>query len=281
MDPLTDRQPKVQKFRTSDGLQLGFVTDDYTDPWRTSDTVVLLHAAQGCARRFHAWVPYLAREFCVVRLDIRGHGESEVPDPTSALDIDRLVADVIELIDHLGCERVHLAGSSAGAMIAMSTAMEYQHRVMSLASFAAPAGMSDVAFDLEAWAADIKGKGMRKFLSDSLWHRFDVDLTDPRLIEWWLDLAAETNSDLDYAARFVSVIAGLDLRNGLGKIACPTLSVVPGDDPEHSIAEYEILRDRIRNIEFVVFNGFRHNITDAVPNRCAKQLRNFLTGLYK
>ena len=276
---MTDRRPEVRNFRTSDGLRLGFVTDDYTDPWRPSDTVVLLHAAQGCARRFYAWVPHLAREFCVVRPDIRGHGESEVPGPTSALDMDRLVADVIELIDHLGCERVHLAGSSAGAMIAMCAAMENPHRVQSLASFAAPAGMSDVAFDLEAWAADIKAKGMRKFLSDSIWHRFDVDHTDPRLIEWWLDLAAETNADLDYAARFVSVMASLDLRDRLGKIACPTLSVVPGDDPEHSLAEYEILRDRIRNIEFVVFNGFRHNITDAVPDRCAKQLRDFLTGL--
>ena len=61
--------------------------------------------------------------------------------------------------------------------------------------------------------------------------------------------------------------------------ACPTLSVVPGDDPEHSLAEYKILRERVRNIEFVVFRGFRHNITDAVPDRCAKRLREFLTGL--
>ena len=276
---MTGRQPVVRSFRTSDGLRLGYVTDDHTDPWRPSDTLVLLHAAHGCARRFYAWVPHLAREFRVVRPDLRGHGESEVPGPTSALDFDRLVADVIELIDHLGCERVHLAGSSAGAMIAMRAAMEHPHRVSSLASFAATAGVRDAAFDFEAWAAAIKAKGMRKFLSDSIWHRFDVDHTDPRLIEWWLDLAAETNTDLDYAARFVSVMTRVDLRDGLGKIACPTLSVVPGDDPEHSLAEYEILRERVRNIEFVVFRGFRHNITDAVPDRCAKRLRDFLTGL--
>ncbi len=276
---MTGRQPVVRGFRTSDGLRLGYVVDDYTDPWRPSDTLVLLHAAHGCARRFYAWIPHLAREFRVVGPDLRGHGESEVPGRSSALDFDRLVADVIELIDHLGCERVHLAGSSAGAMIAMRAAMEHPHRVRSLASFAATAGMSHAAIDFKEWAAAIKAKGMRKFLSDSIWHRFDVDHTDPRLIEWWLDLAAETNADLDYAARFVSVMARLDLRDGLGKIACPTLSVVPGDDPEHSLAEYEILRERVRNIEFVVFRGFRHNITDAVPDRCAKRLRDFLTGL--
>ncbi|MCZ6858524.1 MAG: alpha/beta hydrolase [Gemmatimonadetes bacterium] len=276
---MTSGRPIGRSFRTSDGLRLSYVTDDYTDPWQSNDTLVLLHAAQGCARRFYAWVPHLARQFRVVRLDLRGHGESEVPGPNSTLDVDRLVADVIELIDHLGSERVHLAGSSAGAMIAMRASMNHPHRVQSLASFAATAGMRDTAFDFEAWAAAIKAKGMRKFLSDSIWHRFDVDHTDPGLVEWWLDLAASSNADLDYAARFVSVMVNLDLRDGLERIACPTLSVVPGSDPEHSLAEYEILRERIRNIEFVVFRGFRHNITDAVPDRCAKQLRDFLDGL--
>jgi len=276
---VTSGQPVGRSFRTSDGLRLSYIMDDYTDPWRPSDTLVMLHAAQGCARRFYAWVPHLARDFRVVRLDIRGHGDSEVPGPKSALDIDRLAADVIELIDHVGSERVCLAGSSAGAMIAMRTAMNYPHRVRGLACFAGTAGMKDMDFDFEAWAADIKLKGMRKFLSDSMWHRFDIDHTEPRLIEWWLDLAASSNADLDYAARFVSVMAKLDLRDELGKIACPTLSVVPGDDPEHSLAEYEILRERIPSIEFVVFRGFRHNITDAVPDRCAKRLCNFLVGL--
>ena len=276
---MTCQHPGAQTFRTSDGLRICYFTDDYTDPWRPNDTLILLHAAQGCAQRFYAWVPHLARAVRVVRPDLRGHGASEVPDPASALDIDRLVADVIELSDHLGCERVHLAGSSAGAMIAMRLAMEHPHRVLSLASFAATAGMKGAAFDFEAWITTIKTKGMRRFLSDSIWHRFDVERTDPRLIKWWLDLAAGSNSDLDYAARFVSVMAALDLRDGLERITCPTLAVVPGDDPEHAPAEYEILRERIHDIEFVVLPGYPHNITDAVPDRCAKLLHDFQAGV--
>jgi 3-oxoadipate enol-lactonase len=61
-------------FTTSDGLRLAYDYDDFTDPWRPAPTVLLLHAAMGSARRYFAWVPHLARDYRVVRLDLRGHG---------------------------------------------------------------------------------------------------------------------------------------------------------------------------------------------------------------
>jgi 3-oxoadipate enol-lactonase len=267
-------------FETSDGLRLAYVIDDFTDPWRPSETLVLLHAAQGCGRRFHAWVPHLARNFRVVRPDLRGHGASEIPVAANGLTIERLVRDVVELCDHLDCAQVHVAGSSAGAMIALRTAIDHPDRVSTLASFAATAGMKRVAFDFDSWTAAIKVKGIRAFLADSLWHRFDVATTDPRLIEWWLDLAAATNPDLDYAARFVAVMRSLDLRPELSRIDCPALVVVPSNDPEHALAEYEVLRDGIRGLRFVVVDAAYHNITDAIPDRCARELHAFLTAAH-
>ncbi len=86
----------MAKFTASDGLRLSYISDDYTDPWRKSDTLVMVHAAMGSARRFYAWVPHLARDFRVVRLELRGHGESEIPGPTQ-LTFERLRQDVVEL----------------------------------------------------------------------------------------------------------------------------------------------------------------------------------------
>jgi hypothetical protein len=37
-----------------------------------------------------------------------------------------------------------------------------------------------------------------------------------------------------------------------------------------------VLEERIANCEFVVYDGLPHNITDAVPDRCAKDYRRFL-----
>ena len=34
----------MHKFRASDGLAIAYALDDYTDPWRTPETVILVHA---------------------------------------------------------------------------------------------------------------------------------------------------------------------------------------------------------------------------------------------
>ena len=82
--------------------------DDYTDPWKPADTLILVHAAMGSSKRFYAWVPHLARHVRVVRIDMRGHGSSGIPGPDQ-LSPQRLVQDVIELADRVGARRFHVA----------------------------------------------------------------------------------------------------------------------------------------------------------------------------
>ena len=93
----------MDSFTASDGLHLGYCVDDFTDPWKKAPILLLLHAAMGSARRYYAWVPPLCRHYRVVRMDLRGHGSSEVPPADRELTLERLVRDVIELMDHLGC----------------------------------------------------------------------------------------------------------------------------------------------------------------------------------
>src|SRR5207249_9635989 len=101
---------------------LAYYVDDFTDPWRRPPTL-LLHAAMGSARRYFAWVPHLARDWRVVRLDLRGHGNSPVPSADRPLVLDRLVADVGELLDHLGVDSAHIVGNSAGGYLGQQLAM--------------------------------------------------------------------------------------------------------------------------------------------------------------
>ena len=95
----------MHSFLASDGNRIAYAIDDYTDPWHPPDTLLLLHAAMGSSKRWYAAVPALSRHYRVVRLDLRGHGESQVPPPEPPLSMDRLVKDVRELLDHLGARR--------------------------------------------------------------------------------------------------------------------------------------------------------------------------------
>ena len=263
----------MQTFRASDGLALAYRVDDFTDPWATPETLVMLHAAMGSSRRFYAWVPHLAREFRVVRLDLRGHGASAIP-AADGLTLDRLARDVIDLADHLGVERFHLAGSSAGAIISLATAITYSERIRTLAAFATTPGLKPSNVNAAAWVAEIRAKGVRKFLAERIGERFDLGTVEPGFVDWFLDESAKTSPEL--LARFVPLMTTVDLTADLARIRCPTLAVVPDHDPISTMAQYEVLRDRIPDCEFVVYSGLPHNITDAAPDRCAADLRRFL-----
>jgi 3-oxoadipate enol-lactonase len=264
----------MTSFLASDGTRLAYRIDDWTDPWTWPEILVLLHAAMGSSRRLYAWVPHLARHLRVVRLDLRGHGRSEVPTPASPLTLDRLARDVVELLDHLGVDRVHLAGSSAGAIISMQVAIAYPERVRTLADFASTPGLKPSNVDAGAWVRQIQRKGVRGFLADTIADRFDLSTVEPGFVEWFLDESAKTSPD--WLARFIPLMASVDLSGELSRIRCPMLAVVPDHDPISSMAQYEVIRERVRDVEFVVYERLPHNITDAVPDRCAEELRRFI-----
>jgi pimeloyl-ACP methyl ester carboxylesterase len=174
----------MNTFTSSDGLRLAYYVDDFTNPWAKVPTVLLLHAAMGSARRYFGWVPHLCRAYRVVRLDLRGHGASQVPPADQALTLERLVADVVELIDHLGLTAVHVVGNSAGGYLGQQLAMTRPARVASLSLYGSTPGLKNS--QAPSWIPQIQAKGMRGFLAETIRDRLPRD-ADPGLVEWFLD----------------------------------------------------------------------------------------------
>ena len=63
-------------FAISPGVTLNYSVDDFTDGWTKPPTVLLLHGLAESGEAFRAFVPALARQARVVRLDLRGYGGS-------------------------------------------------------------------------------------------------------------------------------------------------------------------------------------------------------------
>jgi 3-oxoadipate enol-lactonase len=260
----------MERFVTSDGLGLSYYTDDFTNPWRPAATVLLLHAAMGSARRYFGWVPHLGRDYRVVRLDLRGHGASQVPPPAEALTLERLTRDVEELLDHLGCAAAHIVGNSAGGYLGQQLAMTRPQRVKSLSLFGSTPGLKNS--QAPSWIPRIQAKGLRGFLAETIRDRLPAD-ADPGLVEWFLDEAAK--NDPAYIGKFVLLMASYDWSGEVERIKCPTLVVVPGAETVGSIENYQPFR-RLKDVEFKTYEGMPHNICDAVPDRCAVDVREFL-----
>lgn len=263
----------MERFTASDGVRLAYKIDDFTDPWKEPPTLLLLHAAMGSSRRYYAWIPPLCRDYRVIRMDLRGHGASDIPPGDHPLTLDRLVTDVAELMDHLGVARVHIVGNSAGGYLGQQLAMNRGERVRSLMLFGSTPGLKNS--QASSWIPQIAAKGLRGFLAETIAERLPLDQVDPGLVEWFLDEAAK--NDPAYIGTFVLLMASYDWSDEVGRIRCPTLVVVPGAEQIGSTANYEPFRRLVPDVEMRVYDGAPHNICDAFPERCATDVRDFLS----
>ena len=222
-------------FLASDGNRIAYTIDDFTDPWQPPATLLLLHAAMGSSKRWYAAVPPLCRHYRVVRMDLRGHGESQVPPPEPPLSMDRLVQDVRELLDHLDCGPVHIVGNSAGGYLAQNLAMASPERVRSLMLFGSTPGLKNS--QAHTWLPRVAREGLRNFLAATIEDRFPHG-HDRGHIEWFLDEAAK--NDTAYIGRFVGLMTTLWWADELPRIKCPTLLVMPGAE---TVGQHAELRD--------------------------------------
>jgi pimeloyl-ACP methyl ester carboxylesterase len=258
-------------FKTSDDMEIAYYVDDYTDPWTSPPPLLLLHAAMGHAARFYAWVPKLARHYRVIRMDLRGHGASQVPSETAGLSMDRLVADVAELLDHLACPSVHVVGNSAGGYVAQNLAMTSPERVRSLALFGSTPGLKHS--QAASWLPRVAKDGLRRFLAETISDRFPVSAAEG-LVTWFLDEAAK--NDAAYIGRFIGLMTTLDWSAELGRIKCPTLIVMPGGETVGSLKNYDVMLEKIEHVQGITYEGLPHNICDSVPDRCVEDVMAFL-----
>ncbi len=105
-------------YRSSDGVALVY---DETGP-ADGAVLVLCHGLAAQAAQFAADADYFAGlGYRVLAPDVRGHGRSGSPVPLAAagFSIERLAADMIEMLDHAGAERVHWVGNSLGGIVAL------------------------------------------------------------------------------------------------------------------------------------------------------------------
>jgi pimeloyl-ACP methyl ester carboxylesterase len=89
---------------------------------RLAPTIVLLH---GGGANLHWWdhiAPALTRDFRVVALDFRGHGDSDHP---RALEPGAFQRDLEALLEHVGAEDIVLVGHSMGGHVALHHAAHH------------------------------------------------------------------------------------------------------------------------------------------------------------
>src|SRR2546425_5436526 len=101
-------------FQASPDLRMHYLVDDFTEPWTTTETILLLHGNAESSLAWYAWVPLLARRFRGVRPDMRGYGASTPMPREVKWSLDVIIDDYARLMDSLGVSRFHLVGAKIG-----------------------------------------------------------------------------------------------------------------------------------------------------------------------
>ncbi len=109
-------------FVTSDGLRLHYEDSGDGRP------LLCLPGLTRSGRDFDFLGPHVG-EYRLITMDYRGRGQSDHDPEHANYNIFRESHDVVELIEHLGLDRVTLLGTSRGGLIAMALAASHPERL--------------------------------------------------------------------------------------------------------------------------------------------------------
>lgn len=257
-----------------DGITLGYV--QLGNP--RGVPVVLIHGYTDSDLDWAPLVPYLSKDFRLVIVDLRGHGESSKPECCySRLDF---AYDVKLLLDALGITRADIVGHSLGSIVAQTFAEYWPQRtgrVVLISSTGGPprgAHPRKPQFDYAAAIRKLKEP---------------IDPDSAFMREWWASPKPVDEQFLRRERRNAAAIPlqvwlavldqGLvdsDLQRTLPRLRAPTLLIWGSADPIMEPPVRRTLRHALPRAKVVIFPGLGHNPLWEDPRACAAVINQFL-----
>lgn len=255
------------------------VIDDFTDPWKPAEVILIQHGFGRNYAFWYHWVPVLASKYKVIRRDLRGHGLSSTP--TGEYGLEELLEEIVDILDQLGLDKVHFVGESTSGMLGEALAARYPARLHSLITCSAPSHLPEqalklFAFGYEDWPSAVLKLGSRGWATALSKVPGTVDGT-PQYTKWWVDqVARSTSLGMSGYARFLSK---LDARPLLPEVAVKTLILAPSQSAATKLEEQQWIQSQIPGAELVIIEAPGHEIYVQNPHDCQKALLDFLERL--
>ena len=261
--------------KIADDLDMYYEIDDFTDPWKKPETVVLHHGNCKSSRYWYAWVPLLARHYHVVRLDARGLGRSSVPPPGYKWSLKGFAQDLKLFLDHLNLDKVHLVGETVGGTISMQFAADFPERVRSLTVCSSPFRFTDPYYLDSARKAE--QDGVLVWARESMKRRLDPSKVGPEFVEWYASEMGKTS--LRVVVETHDALVGNDLSDVLRRIKAPTLLLSAESRPGYTRGYVQEMEQLIPGAKLVVFPGTFGFVHHSEPEKCAETFLAFVRGL--
>ena len=269
----------------SDGTKINYYLDDFTDPWLESDTIVIMYGCGGTARIPYRLVPGLARKYKVLRIDERGTGESGMPPGGYKPSTERFAEDLLNVIDQLGMQKIHLFGYHSGGWVGAMFAISYPDRTKTLilcnSPYRGPGDKRDIVDRYSQGEGDvaisIRKLGFREWAKRGGQSLAMEKNVTPEMKEWCDKERGKNPTEVE-AARYGWAFS-YDWRDDLKKMKMPTLILVGGKArycPPEMACE---MQKMIPNAQLAIMPNAGDNISFAHSDRCVEYILGFHQNL--
>jgi 3-oxoadipate enol-lactonase len=240
----------------------------------TGAGVVLIHALGTDLSIWDDVIARLPAGLRVLRMDLRGHGGSDVPPPPYAMGA--LIRDVERLMDHFALRDAVVLGVSLGGLIAQGLAIKRLDlvRALVLSNTAARIGTP------ELWArriVEVQTSGLQAYAPGAMERMFGRDWRSAPAMPRIRDIL--TRTDPDGWVGCASAIAGTDLYTPTAGLTLPTLVIAgsrDGTTPPDLVRETS---DLIRGSRFVLLRNAGHLPMVDSSEAFSEQVSGFLAAI--
>ena len=244
------------------------------DPTR-HPTVILIHGLGGTLNIWDPIVSVLEHRFSVLRYDLRGHGQSDVP--AGDWSLEDFVSDLESIFNNESVPYAHLVGFSLGGLIVQQFALSYPDRVGQLTILSAVAGRTNAERQhVQERIRNLEKGDLNTNIELALerWFSPEFRQDHPERVQKRIAELRATSPAGYFQAYRVFVLS--DLAEHLSQIQCETLVMTGEHDPGSNVRMARLIHESIPNSQLEILPNLRHSVLVESPQLIAEKLDSFL-----
>lgn len=254
------------------------------------EPLLLLHGFSGSSQSWAEHVPILAQHYCVITLDILGHGRTASPADPARYSMDKVAADVTAMLRHSAPRNPQsaiLLGYSMGGRLALYLAVHYPQLFRALILENASPGLETEAERTARRASDhtlaerIAGDGIAAFVD--CWEALPLwasqqQLAPEKRAALRAQRLANNPTGLANSLRGMGTGAQPSLWSHLPQLNLPTL-LLAGELDEKFVGINRKMHSLLLNSQLDIMAGAGHTVHLERPYAFQQAVLTFLDGL--
>ncbi|MBC1493619.1 2-succinyl-6-hydroxy-2,4-cyclohexadiene-1-carboxylate synthase [Listeria welshimeri] len=251
--------------------------------------LLMLHGFTGSNKTFQESITHLEEHFSIVAPDLLGHGKTDSPDEIARYSIERIVDDLVTILQELKIMQCFVLGYSMGGRVATAFASAHPEMVRGLILVSSSPGLAQKDLQESRVQADnrladmLESEGIRSFVD--YWEKLALFasqevLSDELKKRIRLERLAQNPNGLAMSLRGMGTGKQPSYWNHLADFTFPVLLMTGSLDEKFEKIAQE-MQQLLPNSTHVTVQNAGHAVYLEQPNIFLSQLTNWLEVILK